>query len=180
MSIPIPDWAKDETFHEELDKFSTATIPDFKAECLTRVENYSTFFAEWEIKKDTVLLHLFPRSGSEDKWTDGYYLPRCKYCRSEVPMELAEKRKPCPRCHKVGLIYVPGRQEEKTRARFPRDVLTRVKTATDHVWDGAVAIEPLQELGAVVVQFQDANMGEDILVTMLGAFFDRFDSELEK
>jgi len=179
-AMPEPQW--DEDLKKQMREFigGESVAENFKVESLERITNYSTYFAEWEMKKGTVLIHLFPRGGSEDKWENGYYLPKCRACRRDVPRELAQTRKPCPTCGHVGLIYVPGRIESAAKVRFPADVLTRVKSAVDAAWEGGVAIEPMQELGAVVVQFQDVSIAEEQMLKMLETFFDSFDASLEK
>lgn len=180
--MPIPDWAQDPELKKQMLNAigEQPAVSKLAVGRLEPVTAYTTFFAEWETKDNTILLHLFPREGVEDKWEEGRYIPRCRACRSNVPLELAEKRKPCPRCGYIGLIYVPGRREQRAKTSFPRNVLTKVKTATDVVWEGYVAIEAIQELGAVVVQFQDVNLDDQTLISMLEKFFDSFDEELEK
>jgi len=181
-TMPIPEWAADGELRSQMKAAmgQESVAGRFQPENLNRVDNYSTFFAEWDMKDQTVLLHIFPRAGAEDVWSEGYYLPRCRRCRKELPRELAASRKPCPACGHTGLIYVPGRNEEgNAKVHFPTDVLTRVKRAVDEVWEGNVAIEPVKELGAAVVQFQDVNLKEERIFEMLEKFFDEFDRQME-
>jgi hypothetical protein len=154
---------KVEMGNEELIDHVVKAEPErFKAKSLSVVDRFPTFFAEWETRQKDILLHLFPRIGMEDKWTVSYYLPICRKCRLEKKEKVTG---PCPRCGHMGLLYEPGRSEVRpivikdgvrTSVEFPLDIADRVKRSVDKVWMGAVAIEPVDEVGAIVVQIQDA------------------------
>jgi predicted RNA-binding Zn-ribbon protein involved in translation (DUF1610 family) len=177
----VPDWADSPEMREKLsDHLGQQPVAGgFEVMDLNKVTNYSTFFAEWIVKDDTVLVHLFPRAGAEDKWEEGRYLPQCRACRSQVPVDLAQSRKPCPSCGHVGLVYIPGNREMKSETKFPKDVLTKVNTAADAAWMAGVAIEYVKELGAVAVQFQEAELPDKTMLDMLERFFDGLDNQLE-
>jgi len=124
---------------------------------MERVTDLPFLFAEYNVKKGDVLLHLFPRDGSNDQWTDGHYINRCRGCRSEVPMPRTQRElRPCPRCGHTGLVYIPGRSEEASKVAFPANARDLIKKAVDAVWMGDVAIELVPELRAYVVQIQGA------------------------
>lgn len=174
--LPVPDWAKSADISNMMDTLLEEDSVPFKPLELERVTNYSTFFAEWVLKQGTALVHLFPRRGPDDSWDDGRYVEVCRACKASVSHDVAANRKPCPRCGKVGLLYIPGRVEERTKVFFPKDVLSRIKRAVDSVWMGKVAFEVVQELGAVAVQFQGI---DDEIIPLLGRFFDAFDKEID-
>jgi len=152
----------------------------FRPVDLSKVDNFSTFFAEWMEKEGTLLVHLFPRAGSQDQWSDGHYILRCRSCRAEVSEEVGRNRKPCPRCGHIGLVFVPGRVEEKSKVRFPGDVLARTKRAADAAWVGDIAIDQVPELAAIVVQFKSAPGDKRAQIELMDQFFTAFDQELEK
>jgi hypothetical protein len=156
---------------------------------LTVCTNYSTFFAEWMVRDDDVLVHLFPRAGRADEWQDGHYIARCRKCDREV----RDTARPCSCGHK-GLRYIPGRREiGRTDARFPTDMQDRLTRAVDRVWLGSVAIEstrdimvktandtgasPDRDIGAWVLQLQGAAGAVDELA--VERLFDSIDQELE-
>jgi DNA-directed RNA polymerase subunit RPC12/RpoP len=152
--MPLPDWY-DEA-REDLESCDLAPkTMSFQPVQLERVDEYSTFFAEYDLQGKHLLLHLFPREGFEDGWSDGHYINRCQNCRAEVAMpSKPSELRPCPRCGHTGLIYVPGRVEEKGGVEFPEDARDIIKDAVDQVWLGEVAIELIPELGAYAVQLQ--------------------------
>lgn len=124
---------------------------------MEKVTDLPYLFAEYGVKEGDVLLHLFPRVGLEDQWTDGHYINRCRNCRSEVPMPGNPREvKKCPRCGHGGLIYIPGRSEEASKTAWSPNVRDLIKQAVDTVWMGDVAIELVPELKAYVAQVQGA------------------------
>lgn len=154
--MKMPEWYT--AAKEQLTKVVAEPPPDM-AELpeMEKLTDLSHVFAEYCIKDNDVLLHLFPRAGLEDQWTEGHYINRCRKCRTEVPMPKSRlEMKPCPRCGHAGLIYIPGRAEEATKVTFPKGVEHTIKRAVDVIWMGDVAIESVPELGAYVVQFQGA------------------------
>lgn len=168
---------------DEVRAMLRGTIEDgvgFKPVDLSKVENFTSFFAEWTEKDGTLLVHLFPRAGADDKWSEGHYILRCVNCKAEVPEDIGRNRKPCPRCGKVGLVFVPGRTEEKARIRFPGDVLARTKRAADAAWMGEIAIDQVPELAAVVVQFKSPPDSAEAQIELMDQFFTAFDQELDK
>lgn len=156
--MPIPKWvgeAKDKMveMHQDLDHSAR-----FEVEKLKPIVAFSTFFAEFEIKEEDLILHLFPRAGEDDKWEEGKYIDLCRNCKSRVPMPTKHSElKPCERCGHTGLVYTPGRQEVGTDIVFPKNMGDIIKAAVDKRWMGGVAIELVEELGAYVVQFQRAS-----------------------
>jgi len=179
-SLPVPDWAKGES--DIRNKMSEVVGGElsFEKHKLAPVTNYSTFFAEWMPREDTILVHLFPRNGEKDEWKEGHYIQRCRACRSELSEEVAKNRKPCPRCGHVGLVYIPGRAEDRAKVQFPNDSISLAKKASDEVWMGNVAVEMVPELGALVVQFQDVTVDANEMFEMMEKFFDAFDVALER
>lgn len=147
-SMPVPEWAKDASnqlskAYEGVDHSKSKTF----VRDLTPVDIFSSHFAEYEIKKNDLLIHLFPRKGKEDRW---------------YPESYNDKG-----------VYIPGRREVKAEnCSFPTDMRDRIKKASDSIWQGSVAIEAVPELGAFVVQFQNAKNTAAILGKE--KFVDRF------
>ena len=156
-----------------------------------RVTDYSTFWAEWEIREDDVLIHLFARAGRDDVWTDGHYIGRCRRCGRE-----RKELKGVCACGHMGLVYVPGRCEVRTATQFPGNMRDIIKRAVDACWMGNVAIEstadlyartdnelgvrPGQDPGAWVIQLQGAGQGDHAgMSLMLGRLFDGIDEGME-
>jgi len=159
---------------------------------ICRITNYSTFFAEWLIQENDLVVHLFPRAGAEDGWRDGMYILRCRAC----DRERTTPKGPCE-CGHTGLKYIPGRQEERHQAQFPDNMRGIIESALHKVWGGMAAIESTQELmerteneigapvendiGAFAVQFQKAWSGNSATaMSMLEKFFDEVDSGLDR
>jgi len=154
--MPVPAWAeeaREQMFqaHGNLD-YTNAGVKRREFEV---VHHFSTHFAEYAIKEGDLLVHLFPRSGSDDKYYPASYDPKKN--------------------------YIPGRLEEKATVVFPGDMSERIKKAADKVWQGSVAIDLTPELGSYAVQFQDAK--NTVNVVGVGKFMDQFcealDGELE-
>jgi hypothetical protein len=122
---------------------------------LDKILDLPNLFVEYGVKESDVLIHLFPRDGLEDQWADGHYINRCHKCHAEVPMgDRPGSTKPCLKCGNMGLVYIPGRVEEKSKVSFPGNMLDFIKESVDHVWIGEVAAEEIPELGAYVIQIQ--------------------------
>lgn len=131
---------------------------------MEKITDLPFIFAEYCIKEEDVLLHLFPRAGSDDQWVDGHYTNRCRSCRAEVPMPRSQRElRPCPRCGHSGLIYIPGRSEEASKLAFPGGVEDLIKKAVNTIWMGDAAVEVVPELGAYVVQFQRAKSTAELM-----------------
>lgn len=150
--MPVPGWAKEareQMFkeHEKIDYAKAGARPrDLKP-----IEAFSTHFAEYEVKGNDVLVHLFPRGDENDRW---------------YPEEYKDGK------------YYPARREVKVEGVvFPDDVEKRVKDAVDKVWQGSVCIEMVPELGAIVVQFQNAKTTAEVLG--VSKFVDKFCEELD-
>lgn len=185
-SMPMPDWytgmkeKKDQVFDAEVAPAATG----FDPVVLEKVDVFSTHFAEFELRKGDVLLHLFPRAGAGDRWEMGQYINRCANCRGEVDIpENISKPKPCPTCQHGGLVYIPGRMEEKSSHAFPDNASSLIKAAVDKAWAGDVAIVFVEELGAYAVQIQRAASAADVagpfnFVTVICTEFDRLLDEL--
>jgi len=157
MSMPVPEWAGDlsikmvEALQNHPPNLQHGVVG------LKAITCFSSFFAEYDERDDDLIVHFFPRNGEVDEWRDGQYLNRCYSCHRDVPAELAQARKPCPKCGHVGLVYVPGRREEKTTAQFPKNMEDLLKQAINSAWMGDAAVELVPELGAYVVQLQGAH-----------------------
>jgi DNA-directed RNA polymerase subunit RPC12/RpoP len=176
--MPVPEWAgelREKMFEKAKGLPDTSTLITLDMNAITC---FSTLFAEWFVREGDVLLHLFPRNGQQDQWTDGHYLPKCQRCHADVPLEIAKAKKPCPQCSHLGLVYVPGRREAKADCRFPDNIRELIKEAVDAAWMGDAAIDEVQELGAWVVQFQSA---KNTAVVLGGnKFVDKVCEELDK
>lgn len=128
------------------------------------IETFSTHFAEYELKEEDLLVHLFPRGGPSDRW---------------YPSEYRDGK------------YIPARREESTGVMFPKDMEKMIKAAVDVVWQGDVAIDnaiilaidPAEEdienatvyehdLGAFSVQFQGA--ANTVKLVDIEKFMDQF------
>jgi hypothetical protein len=169
--MPIPQWAKDAKdqmveAHAAID-YSKGGLD---VRDLNKVLDFSTLFAEYEEKSDTLLVHFFPRSGEGDR----YY-----------PAEVKEDG-----------TRVPGRLELCFREiKFPEDMEDRIKKAADKVWLGDIAIERIKvlryeddddvsqsaprevDVGSYVVQFQDVK--NTVHLIGVGKFVDQFCEELD-
>ncbi len=127
----VPEWAEGAErqildAHQGIDYESSGV----KARELKKVLHFSTLFAEYEVREDTLLLHVFPRAGADDQYRPAEY--------------------------RDGKVYIPGRLEEKATVDFPISMKDILKTASDKAWMGDVAIDYVPELGAYVLQFQGA------------------------
>jgi hypothetical protein len=169
MTMAVPKWAeeaKDQMFTEH-GKLNYEGAGADKVQ-LTALENFSTLFAEFELKGNDVLVHLFPRAGADDRW---------------YPEQYKEGR------------YIPARREEDVGARFPDNMVERIAGAADKTWQGSIAVEPVSLLrygedadveveeptenatGAFVVQFQDAKTTASVVG--VGKFVDSFCEALD-
>jgi len=180
--MPMPEWydeAKEQLGETDKEPMNMT----FQPVEFVRVENFPHLFAEYDIRESDVLVHLFPRGGIDDQWTNGHYINRCHNCKSEVPMpSKPSELKPCPKCGHTGLIYVPGRVEEKADVAFPANAQDMIKEAVDEVWMGGVAIDEVPELGAFALQLQSAKntagvVGTAEFVGKICSAFDRLLAE---
>lgn len=175
--MPMPEWVGES--RKDLHQAVSSAGTSFKVKEMKPITSFSTHFAEYYIEEKDFVLHLFPRNGPSDVWEEGHYLPRCRSCRSEVPLpEGNRKLKPCPRCGHAGLVYIPGRKEEKATVVFPGDMRDRILKAADATWMGDVAIDLIVELGAYAVQFQGAKTTASVVG--LEEFADKFCSVLDE
>jgi len=179
--MQVPEWATDKLRSDMSGKLEAMNpVSGFKVRTKTLVDNYSTFFAEYEKRDRDLLVHFFPRAGTEDKWSFGHYLPKCRSCGAARPEVQTSRTTPCQNCGHVGLIYIPGRAEVKVEAFFPASISALLKDAVDAVWDGEVAIDPVDELGAIVVQIQGAGtIPDDKVGGMLETMCDRLDADID-
>jgi DNA-directed RNA polymerase subunit RPC12/RpoP len=156
--MAVPEWtgdlkqkfyemAKDMPAQQQLEQVEFHKILDF-----------STHFAEWRTRKDDIIIHFFPRDGKTDRWEDGHYIPKCRECKREVPVEMLSTKKAvaCPHCGHAGLVYVPGRQENKISISALNGTEEMLKKAIDAAWMGDAAVEFIPELGAYAVQLRNA------------------------
>ena len=153
--MPVPSWvneAREQMFkaHQSVDYKNAGT----KVRELTPVTCFSTHFAEYELKEKDILVHVFPRGGHSDRWYPESY-------------------------NKEG-TYIPGRREFKAEVSFPTDMKDRIKTASDTVWQGSIAVDEVSELGAYVIQFQDARGPvEKTVQSFVEKFCEGIDKQLE-
>lgn len=153
----MPEWYGEAKEQMEGADVATPMNMSFQPVQFEKVADLPHLFAEFDIREGDVLIHLFPRAGLEDLWTHGHYINRCHACKREVEMpSKPSELKPCPSCQHTGLIYVPGRVEEKAAVAFPKNARDIIKEAIDEVWMGDVAVEEVPELGAYAVQLQSA------------------------
>jgi hypothetical protein len=152
--MPMPEWYGE--VKEKMVDILSKPIPEMEEHPdMDVIEDYPHLFAEYMVKANDVLLHIFPRNGMNDRWTDGHYINRCKNCHSEVPTPPTKNSmKPCHKCGHSGLIYIPGRAEELREIGM--DITPKIKQAVDTAWMGDAAVEVYPEIGAYVVQFQGA------------------------
>lgn len=158
---------------DQLDALLADTPSDFGVVGPQRIDSFTTLFAEWELKQDDLLVHLFPRKGESDVWSDGQYLPKCRACGAERSLSLKER---CPKCQKNGLWYVPGRVEVKAGIEFPPTFQSSIIQVVDHMWSGSVALEFVHELSAYVLQVQGGATG----IQDHSAWMDRLCEALDK
>lgn len=180
------------------------SVPDqasFDPMPLDVITSFSSHFAEWEIKGDDVLVHVFPRSGGEDQWVVGHYIPRCRNCKSDVPVpEKLSQMTPCERCGHSGLVYIPSSAESFSESEFPENMEDLIMSAADKMWAGQVAIdrasvlrygedadiakdEPVEaDMKAYVVQFQRARNTAKVMEPgkFIDAFCEALDAQLDQ
>lgn len=153
--MPVPEWAKNANeqvakIYEGIDYGKSEGAAVRK---LVFVDSFTSHFAEFEIKKDDLLVHLFPRRGDGDRW---------------YPASYDNKG-----------AYRPARREIKVEGcAFPDDMSYRIQKASDYMWQGSVAIELVPELGAYVVQFQGAK--NTVKVVGVDKFVDKFCEQVDK
>jgi hypothetical protein len=169
--MPIPDWARGGASqlaeaHGAID-YEQGGV---EVRELDRILHFSSLFVEFYERDDTLLVHLFPRGGGEDR----YY-----------PAEVKDD------------IRVPGRLELSYRSiQFPPNIEDMIKRASDEVWMGDVAFEKIEVLryeddddvetaelrevdtGTYVVQFQGVKTTARLIG--ISKFVDRFSEELDK
>ena len=176
--MPLPEWAS--SMKEVMDQSiaSTPSVVGAKPFTLTPVTNFSTHFAEYMTRENDLLVHFFPRDGEKDTWEDGRYINRCRNCRAEVPEGRVGGQRACDRCGHVGLLYLPGRREQASEIKFPEGMHDLLKAAADKVWMGDVAIESVEELGAWVIQFQNAKQTANVVGP--GKFVDKLCEEVDR
>ncbi len=134
------------------------------------IEVFSTHFAEYELKENDLLVHLFPRGGPSDRW---------------YPSDYRDGK------------YIPARREVRAGVMFPDDMMEKIKSAVDVVWQGDVAIDkaiilaidPAEEdienattyehdTGAFSVQFQEA--ANTVKLVDIRKFMDQFCEAIDK
>jgi hypothetical protein len=173
--MQVPEWAEGQR-DTMLDMLSTKVSLDPKE--LDINSEYSTHFAEWDLREDDLILHVFPRNGGADLYSPGKYVPICRNCKAEMPMPKSlQELNACPKCGKTGLLYIPGRLEEKHDVAFPANILEKLQEAADKMWMGDIAIELVPELGAYVLQFQGARATAENME--VETFVDRFCEALD-
>lgn len=173
--MQVPEWLAEAK--DEWNKASSGSMP-FRVKEMTPITHFSTLFAEYFVEGDDFVLHLFPRNGVGDRWKEGRYVDQCRSCRARVPMpQNIRKLEPCPQCGHCGLVYIPGRKEEKATVVFPGDMRDLILKASDKTWMGEVAIDLVPELGAYAVQFQRAKTTTGLVGHE--KFADGFCSELD-
>lgn len=180
--MQVPEWADDlrPRLEEKLSSTNSQVMASIRDLC--RITNYSTFFAEWEKRGNDLILHLFPRSGPDDAWEAGRYILRCRKCDRERRPEEVEgpTRQPC-KCGSTGLVYIPGRVENKGDVGFPLGMKDILFKAVDSCWLGPVAIENIPELGAYAVQLPGAwGKDEQKTIDLMEKIFGELDIYLEE
>jgi hypothetical protein len=177
--MPLPDWAP-ELAQKSAELHQKTQLKSVGFKELQPVTHFTTFFAEWEFKNGDLLIHLFPRAGEADQWTEGYYLNKCKACRRDVP-PVRDHRQfvRCPHCKRTsGLIYVPSRREEPPEGcSFPSNMEQIVKSSVDSVWFGDASVDLVPELCAWAVKFIRAAGVQS--VDEEGGLLDRFLSKID-
>lgn len=119
----------------------------------TVVDCFSTHFLEYEFKGQDLLVHVFPRGGSEDR----YYPPSLSKSGN----------------------HIPGRLEEPVESlSFPDDMCDRIARAASCVWAGDVSADYVLELKAYAIQFLGA--ANTLKTEGLGNFVDLFSEALDR
>jgi len=174
--MPVPTWvgeARDQMFdgHQALD-YENAEV---KKRDLPVVDCFGNLFAEYELRENDLLVHVFPRGGGEDR-----YWP-CEYKKDGT--------------------YIPSRLEETVEGiAFPNDIVNKVKAAADKLWQGDIAVDkatlfnfkdeaavvesvtedkpPVEvDLRAYTVQFQSA--AQTVQLVGVSKFVDQFCEALD-
>jgi len=172
QGMPMPDWA-DEARRQMYEAHGSIDYQKGGVEVrnLDKILHFSTHFAEYLERDSTIVVHLFPRGGAEDR----YYAE-----------ELRDGKR------------IPGRLElHFSKIEFPNDMESRIQDAADRTWAGDIAIEEISVLryededevvrgdnarehrtGTFVVQFQEAVNAAHLIGTR--KFVDKFCEELDK
>lgn len=169
--MPVPSWAEE----ARKQMFDAHGAIDYnkggvKVRELNKILDFSTLFAEYFERDDTLVVHLHPRGGEEDR----YY-----------PAEERDGKR------------IPGRLELSFRkVQFPQNMEELIKKASDIIWMGSVAVEPVSVLryeddddisvdepkevpvGSYVVQFQGVKTTAHVIGPK--KFVDTFCEELDK
>jgi hypothetical protein len=155
--LPVPAWAEEQRM-KMLEMMSATKITEVELDPhrLSIIDGFSTHFAEFDVREDDLIVHVFPRQGGEDKYTEGRYTNHCRNCGFEVPMPKSIKEiNPCPKCKHTGLKYIPGRLETKNTLKFPTNMEQILTDAAKLFWMGDVAIEYVPEVNSYAMQFKD-------------------------
>jgi len=180
--VEAPSWAA-ELAKKAQELHAETPIKSLEFKELTVDENYTTFFAEYELRGGDMVVHLFPRAGAEDKYFVGQYIDRCIACRSQVPpLRHPLQLLPCPRCGKTGRVYVPGRLERRVEnLNFPMGTGSAIKGAVNEVWLGDAAMDYVEELGAWAVKFfRAASVATGHGPGLLDRFLEKVDQRLDE
>ena len=169
--MSVPSWAEDAK-KQMFDAHGSINYEKggVKVRELNKVLDFSTLFAEFFEREDTLVVHLHPRGGAEDR----YY-----------PEEVRDNKR------------IPGRLELSFReVKFPQNMEELIKKAADAIWMGNVAVEPVAvlryeeddniaedepkevEVGSYVVQFQGVKTTSYVVGPQ--KFVDTFCEELDK
>jgi methionine-rich copper-binding protein CopC len=169
--MPVPSWAEE----AKKQMFEAHGAIDYnrggvQVRELNKILDFSTLFAEYFERDDTIVVHLHPRGGESDR----YY-----------PAEEKDGKR------------IPGRLELSIRSiQFPENIEELIKKASDAIWMGDVAVEAISVLryeedddvavdepketatGAYVVQFQGVKTTAHVIGPK--KFVDTFCEELDK
>jgi len=171
----------------------TMSQASYKLVELNKVLDFANIFGEWLRKEGDVILHLFPRGGKDDVWTEGHYIPRCLKCNTEIKAAPGHVQ-PCPRCGGTRLRYIPGRFETVSDLRFPDNMEAIIKVAMDRSWHGDYAVdkgtvigrdssdeEVVVNLGSYAVQIQGAgSLPDKTLFEMINKIYTELDVGVAK
>jgi len=156
--MPVPAWAE-EAKEQMAEAFKGAKEGGAPVQVLNKAVNdeFGTHFAEYELREDTVLVHVFPRGGVEDR-----------YYPSETRGEGLDAK------------YIPGRFEvECTWAKFPENTVELIEKAAEEMWMGTVAVDTAHILKYAADMTDEEIASEDPVEVDTGAFAIQFHGAAE-
>lgn len=156
--MPKPEWS-DDSFNQIFEKDTGKGGAAFKIPDFVPVTCFSTFFAEYMVKEGDLLVHLFPRAGGKDEWSESR---REVDTGARFPSGIEDKiRGAADEVWQGDVAIVEGKIWKYPRAN------------PDIVEDETVEVS----IGTYAIQFQNA--GTAVKTLGIDKFMDKFCEELD-